>query len=101
MGTKIFTFLYFTLGVFEVYALSSDMCPENNLTMAKLNLLTPSVVPPLQSNTKGDAGKIGIIGGSIEYTGAPYFAAISALKVNCQYFVCLYIKCPKRVDPWP
>jgi ATP-dependent NAD(P)H-hydrate dehydratase len=30
---------------------------------------------------KGDAGKVGTIGGCREYTGAPYFAAISALKV--------------------
>ncbi|KOB72283.1 ATP-dependent (S)-NAD(P)H-hydrate dehydratase, partial [Operophtera brumata] len=59
----------------------SDVCSENNHT-TKLNLLAPSVVPGLESKTKGDAGKIGIIGGSIEYTGAPYFAAISALKVG-------------------
>jgi ATP-dependent NAD(P)H-hydrate dehydratase len=31
---------------------------------------------------KGQAGRIGVIGGSEEYTGAPYFAAISALKVG-------------------
>lgn len=32
---------------------------------------------------KGDAGRIGVLGGCREYTGAPYFAAISALKVGC------------------
>jgi len=31
---------------------------------------------------KGESGKIGIIGGCREYTGAPYYAAISALKVG-------------------
>lgn len=31
---------------------------------------------------KGQAGRIGVIGGSEEYTGAPYFSAISALKVG-------------------
>lgn len=31
---------------------------------------------------KGQAGKIGTIGGCREYTGAPYFASISALKVS-------------------
>jgi Carbohydrate kinase len=31
---------------------------------------------------KGQAGLIGTIGGCREYTGAPYFAAISALKVR-------------------
>uniref|UniRef100_A0A0R3PX86 ATP-dependent (S)-NAD(P)H-hydrate dehydratase n=1 Tax=Angiostrongylus costaricensis TaxID=334426 RepID=A0A0R3PX86_ANGCS len=31
---------------------------------------------------KGSCGKLGVIGGSIEYTGAPFFAAISALKLG-------------------
>lgn len=34
-----------------------------------------------ESLYKGQCGKIAVIGGSREYTGAPYFAAISALKV--------------------
>ncbi|XP_042521348.1 ATP-dependent (S)-NAD(P)H-hydrate dehydratase-like [Macadamia integrifolia] len=34
------------------------------------------------SRHKGQAGKIAIIGGCHEYTGAPYFAAISALKIG-------------------
>ncbi|KPJ08889.1 Carbohydrate kinase domain-containing protein [Papilio machaon] len=42
-----------------------------------------SCIPPLDGNShKGQAGRIGIIGGSLEYTGAPYFAGISALKVG-------------------
>lgn len=32
---------------------------------------------------KGQAGRIGIVGGSLEYTGAAYYAGISALKVGC------------------
>lgn len=32
---------------------------------------------------KGQAGRIGIIGGSLEYTGAAYYAGIAALKVGC------------------
>lgn len=40
-------------------------------------------IPPLDdSKHKGQAGRIGIVGGSLEYTGAPYFAGISALKVR-------------------
>ena len=40
------------------------------------------IVPALEGDrAKGQAGKIGVIGGCREYTGAPYFAAISALKV--------------------
>lgn len=42
-----------------------------------------SIIPPLNSSFhKGQAGRIGVIGGSKEYTGAPYFSAISALKVG-------------------
>ncbi|KAG8192921.1 hypothetical protein JTE90_025629 [Oedothorax gibbosus] len=43
-----------------------------------------SIIPPLSFDShKGQAGRIGIVGGSENYTGAPYFAAISALKVGC------------------
>ncbi|XP_076015301.1 ATP-dependent (S)-NAD(P)H-hydrate dehydratase isoform X1 [Genypterus blacodes] len=45
--------------------------------------LVKTIVPPLTSKKhKGQDGRIGIIGGCQEYTGAPYFAAISALKVG-------------------
>nr|CAD7264971.1 unnamed protein product [Timema shepardi] len=40
-------------------------------------------VPQLsQERYKGQAGRIGIIGGSLEYTGAAYYAAITTLKVG-------------------
>uniref|UniRef100_A0A8C3W5C5 ATP-dependent (S)-NAD(P)H-hydrate dehydratase n=1 Tax=Catagonus wagneri TaxID=51154 RepID=A0A8C3W5C5_9CETA len=42
-----------------------------------------SIVPPLTTGKhKGQDGRIGVVGGCREYTGAPYFAAISALKVG-------------------
>eukprot|EP00268_Persea_americana_P025239 TRINITY_DN2459_c0_g1_i5.p1 TRINITY_DN2459_c0_g1~~TRINITY_DN2459_c0_g1_i5.p1 ORF type:complete len:212 (-),score=37.18 TRINITY_DN2459_c0_g1_i5:567-1202(-) len=41
--------------------------------------ITPSLDP---NRHKGQAGKIAVIGGCREYTGAPYFAAISALKIG-------------------
>uniref|UniRef100_H3D8T3 ATP-dependent (S)-NAD(P)H-hydrate dehydratase n=2 Tax=Tetraodon nigroviridis TaxID=99883 RepID=H3D8T3_TETNG len=45
--------------------------------------LLKTIVPPLTSKKhKGQDGRIGIIGGCQDYTGAPYFAAISALKVG-------------------
>ncbi|XP_072942575.1 ATP-dependent (S)-NAD(P)H-hydrate dehydratase-like [Epargyreus clarus] len=47
-----------------------------------LNSLSRMVIPDLHFKRKGEAGKILVIGGSVEYTGAPYFAAISALKVG-------------------
>ncbi|KAJ4968746.1 hypothetical protein NE237_015447 [Protea cynaroides] len=44
-----------------------------------LKTITPKLDPNLH---KGQAGNIAIIGGCREYTGAPYFAAISALKIG-------------------
>ncbi|XP_073470600.1 ATP-dependent (S)-NAD(P)H-hydrate dehydratase isoform X2 [Aquarana catesbeiana] len=51
--------------------------------MENIFQLVRNVIPPLASKKhKGQDGKIGIVGGCQEYTGAPYFAAISALKVG-------------------
>lgn len=36
-----------------------------------------------QKRKKGDMGIIGVIGGSIEYTGAPYYSAVSSIKAGC------------------
>jgi ATP-dependent NAD(P)H-hydrate dehydratase len=45
--------------------------------------LVQQVIPPLTvSQHKGSMGRIGVIGGSIDYSGAPYYAAISALKMG-------------------
>ena len=49
-----------------------------------MRALAASLPPPLSATTnaarKGNCGKVVIIGGSNEYTGAPYFAGISALR---------------------
>jgi len=56
-----------------------------------------TVVPPMAANLyKGRAGRIGVIGGSLEYTGAPYFSAISALKVGCDLS---HVFCPLNAAP--
>ncbi|KAG0492122.1 hypothetical protein HPP92_005224 [Vanilla planifolia] len=44
-----------------------------------MRIITPKLDP---IRYKGQAGKIAVIGGCREYTGAPYFAAISALKIG-------------------
>ncbi|XP_028773956.1 ATP-dependent (S)-NAD(P)H-hydrate dehydratase [Neltuma alba] len=41
--------------------------------------ITPALDP---TRYKGQAGKIAVVGGCREYTGAPYFAAISALRIE-------------------
>ena len=52
-------------------------------TEQELLRMVKSYVPKMTSNMyKGQCGRIGVLGGCQEYTGAPYFAAISALKVG-------------------
>ena len=42
------------------------------------------LLPPLDAGRhKGQAGKVGVLGGCAEYSGAPYYAAMSALRVGC------------------
>ncbi|KAI8591144.1 Ribokinase-like protein [Geranomyces variabilis] len=49
----------------------------------KLLQTVKKVIPPLSGALhKGQAGRIGVVGGSEDYTGAPYFAGISALKIG-------------------
>lgn len=55
---------------------------DTKLQPNTFRLLSRTIVPELGGKMKGDSGKIGVIGGSIEYTGAPYFSAITALKVG-------------------
>ncbi|KXN70538.1 carbohydrate kinase [Conidiobolus coronatus NRRL 28638] len=49
------------------------------------------LIPPLNQNLrKGQAGRVAVFGGSIEYTGAPYFAGSSALRagVDIAHIIC-------------
>ncbi|KAI8079808.1 H-hydrate dehydratase [Halteromyces radiatus] len=51
--------------------------PKPDLSQVK------KLIPPLSGHFhKGQAGRIGIIGGSEEYTGAPYFSGISSMKLG-------------------
>jgi len=48
-------------------------------------------VPPLSSTSyKGSSGRVGVLGGSARYTGAPYYAAMASLKagklISCGFF---------------
>ncbi|XP_055071154.1 ATP-dependent (S)-NAD(P)H-hydrate dehydratase isoform X2 [Misgurnus anguillicaudatus] len=59
--------------------------------------LVRNTIPPLTSKKhKGQDGRIGIIGGCQEYTGAPYFAAISALKAGADLS---HVFCTKDAAP--
>lgn len=47
-----------------------------------LTVLTKVFPPLLPTSRKGDNGRIAVIGGSLEFTGAPFYSAISSLKVG-------------------
>lgn len=63
--------------------------------------LIKKIIPILSSGSlKGDNGTVGTIGGSLEYTGAPYYSAITSLKsgadlshVFCHTEATIPIKC--------
>ncbi len=47
----------------------------------RLRVLLGHLLPELTaSQYKGNSGKVAVVGGSQEYTGAPYYAAVSALR---------------------
>ncbi|KAG8742444.1 hypothetical protein FRC10_001411 [Ceratobasidium sp. 414] len=51
----------------------------NRALLEQIRQIIPPLTPKLH---KGQAGRVGVIGGSEDYTGAPYFAAISALRLD-------------------
>jgi len=60
----------------------------------EFDMLSIKDIFPVLDNTKhkGQCGRIGIIGGSQEYTGAPYFAGMSALRLGADL---VHIFCTK------
>lgn len=51
--------------------------------MVNLQKIASSVIPILNNiSRKGSHGKVAIVGGSFEYTGAPHYAALSALRTG-------------------
>ena len=54
-----------------------------NIISIKIKEIKNEIIKPLSVNSKkGENGCIGTIGGSLEYTGAPYYSAISGLKAG-------------------
>ncbi|KAL7030549.1 hypothetical protein ACKWTF_006704 [Chironomus riparius] len=84
-GFKVFN--QFNRTVFRSFSMMSENHKDIWMERAK------KIVPKLTNDMhKGEAGRIGIIGGSLEYTGAPYYAGIAALKVGCDL---VHIFCPQ------
>ena len=62
---------------------AEEIMPEDwsNQTMRK-NALKNCIIPLSSSSHKGSSGRIGVLGGSAQYTGAPYYAAMASLKAG-------------------
>ena len=53
-------------------------------------------VPPLTSSChKGSSGRVGVLGGSARYTGAPYYAAMAALRTGADL---AFVFCAKEAE---
>ncbi|KAL4704266.1 hypothetical protein ACJJTC_016284 [Scirpophaga incertulas] len=59
-----------------------DCLGDEMLSKGMLNNLSKQIVPNFNKKTKGEAGKIAIVGGSAQIASAPYFAGISSLRVG-------------------
>lgn len=46
------------------------------------------IVPLTPTSHKGSSGRVGVLGGSARYTGAPYYASMSALKAGADLAYC-------------
>lgn len=66
-----------------VLVVTFAMSSANILSWAAVKEVAKLVVPPLSSSLhKGQMGRIGVLGGSEEYTGAPFYAAKSSLMLG-------------------
>jgi len=66
----------------------------NYLASSTLFEFSKKIIPPLTHELhKGQSGRIAVIGGSEEYTGAPYFSAMSSLKLGADL---AHIFCEKK-----
>lgn len=71
-------------------SLSSNMASEKETFETLLNKCK-KLVPSLSNDKhKGQAGRIGVFGGSKDYTGAPFFASMSALRTGADL---VYVFC--------
>lgn len=73
----------FLINTAKMYSSAVEDCIHfESWDIKHLPNLIRAIIPEFEGKKKGEAGRIAIVGGSTEYTGAPYFAAISSLKVG-------------------
>ncbi|KAJ9157255.1 ATP-dependent (S)-NAD(P)H-hydrate dehydratase [Pleurostoma richardsiae] len=63
---------------------SVTQAPEMSAATKEILARARQMVPPmLEKFHKGQLGRIAVIGGSEDYTGAPYFSAMSSARLGC------------------
>src|SRR5271170_4298433 len=71
----------------------------HEISAASRNMLSKvrKLVPPmLDKFHKGQLGRIAVIGGSADYTGAPYFSAMASARLGCDLS---YVFCEPSAAP--
>ncbi|CCF45403.1 YjeF [Colletotrichum higginsianum] len=48
-----------------------------------LSCVQRMIPPMLEKFHKGQLGRVGVLGGSVDYTGAPYFSAMASARLGC------------------
>ncbi|KAL2270257.1 hypothetical protein VTJ83DRAFT_2441 [Remersonia thermophila] len=61
-------------------AAAPTMSPATRDLLARVRMMIP---PMLEKFHKGQLGRVGVIGGSEDYTGAPYFSAMASARLGC------------------
>ncbi|CAH0561418.1 unnamed protein product [Brassicogethes aeneus] len=90
-------------GVFDIKPSNLENCQFHTSRLqfcfGKMNEVSAfkvakQLAPSLKDDNrhKGQSGRIGVFGGSLIFTGAPYYAAISSLRVGADL---VYVFCPK------
>eukprot|EP00961_Rhodomonas_salina_P073291 984714-Rhodomonas_salina.2 len=65
---------------FKMCSALGDTTKFDKLSPTQLVEAAARIVPELSwTASKGGAGRVAVIGGSVEYTGAPFFAAVTSL----------------------
>lgn len=80
-----------TTAIFQLTMSSKHVFTVHSLAWDAISSIASKIVPPLTSKSyKGQMGKVGVLGGSRDYTGAPFYAASAALKfgADLSYVYC-------------
>ncbi|KAI0459476.1 H-hydrate dehydratase [Xylaria acuta] len=63
--------------------MSNQVDNMSSTTKGVLNKVRQLVPPMLENFHKGQLGRVAVIGGSEDYTGAPYFSAMASARLGC------------------